>query len=498
MNKGNQTIAFALGSNVIKLPTAAPFADTATASSGLPVTYSSDTESVATVDADGTVTLMGTVGTAHILADQAGDANWNAAPQASQTLTVNKGNQTIAFALGSNVIKLPTAAPFDDTATASSGLPVTYSSDTESVATVDASGTVTLMGTVGTAHILADQAGDANWNAAPQVSQELMVTTELISNGGFETNTGANAGNATGWTKDGGAYGVFNELLYGRTGAHAGSWAYVPGNGASTTVGVYQTLASPLVAGQRYTLSFYQNPWAASNGNDVRVGKYNSGSRDSDGSYSPLPLSVMSVSTVAAGDWELKSYTFTAVGGENTVYFGTAIAGNNNGADIDDVSLTAVATVGYAYWATTQGLTGGPGSDLDPAFTADPNKDGIQNGMAWILGAGALGDPAANLLKLPAVSRDETGALVLIFDRLVASEASAPLVVQYSDDLGATPWTELAVGASGGTDGNITIAVATGGGLTGTDYDRVTVTIPATYMAAHPKTFARLKAAENP
>ena len=155
---------------------------------------------------------------------------------------------------------------------------------------------------------------------------------------------------------------------------------------------------------------------------------------------------------------------------------------------------------GYASWATDQGLTGtaGDGSGTDPAFDADPNKDGIQNGMAWILGAGALGDPAANLLKLPAVSRDGTGAMILTFDRLGSSDASAPLVVQYSDNLGATPWTDLAVGASGGTDGNITIAVATGGGSTAAGYDRITVTIPATYMAAHPKTFARLMATHTP
>ncbi|MEI7908753.1 MAG: autotransporter-associated beta strand repeat-containing protein [Verrucomicrobiota bacterium] len=149
----------------------------------------------------------------------------------------------------------------------------------------------------------------------------------------------------------------------------------------------------------------------------------------------------------------------------------------------------------YDNWAHAQGLTGTAGSGLDPAFNADPNKDGIQNGMAWILGAGALGNPASNLLKLPAVSRDETGALILTFDRLAASQASAPMVVQYADDPGAGPWTELAAGASGGTDGNITIAVTTGGGST-TDYDRISVTIPATYMATHPKTFARLMAAE--
>ncbi|MEI7955436.1 MAG: autotransporter-associated beta strand repeat-containing protein, partial [Verrucomicrobiota bacterium] len=166
---------------------------------------------------------------------------------------------------------------------------------------------------------------------------------------------------------------------------------------------------------------------------------------------------------------------------------------------IDDTHFSGVGTLtvtsggGYASWAHDQGLTGDPGSELDPAFNADPNKDGIQNGMAWILGAGALGDPAANLLKLPAVSRDGSGALVLTFDRLASSAASAPLVVQYGEDLGG--WAAFPVGTSDGSasDGSISIAVALGAGSTA-EYDRVSVTIPATYMAAHPKTFARLAA----
>ena len=88
--KANQTITFTLGTSVNKTVIAAPFADTATATSTLPVTYSSDNTSVATVDANtGMVTITG-LGTAHILADQAGDASFNPAPQATQTLTVTK------------------------------------------------------------------------------------------------------------------------------------------------------------------------------------------------------------------------------------------------------------------------------------------------------------------------------------------------------------------------------------------------------------------------
>ena len=168
-----------------------------------------------------------------------------------------------------------------------------------------------------------------------------------------------------------------------------------------------------------------------------------------------------------------------------------------------DLTLTGsgiVVGAGYASWATSQGLTGtsGDGSGTDPDFDADPNKDGIQNGLAWILGADALGNPAANLLKLPAVTRNETGALVLTFDRLASSATTVPLVVQYGDDLGTTPWTPFAVGTEAGTTADvngISIAVALGAGST-TDYDRITVTIPATYMTAHPETFARLMATE--
>ena len=106
-------------------------------------------------------------------------------------------------------------------------------------------------------------------------------------------------------------------------------------------VGVYQTLASPLTAGQ-YTLEFWSIPWHNDTGNDVRVGDYSgSGSLDVVGSWTSLALDVVNVPTVNAGVWELQSYTFTAIGGEDTVYFGTANVGSaHDGADIDDVSLT--------------------------------------------------------------------------------------------------------------------------------------------------------------
>ena len=157
---------------------------------------------------------------------------------------------------------------------------------------------------------------------------------ELITNGNFEANGAAvNGSNATGWTKDG-AYGLYNGG--GNSPVHGGIRDYVTGNGFNTSVGVYQTLGAPLVAGNKYTLTFWANRWTTGSIN-VRVGKYNSGSRDADGSYSPLPLAVIAAPTT--DPWEFFTYTFTAVGGEDTVYFGTHAL---DGCDIDDVSLQYV------------------------------------------------------------------------------------------------------------------------------------------------------------
>ena len=96
----NQTITFALGLAVTKTAADAAFADTASASpSGLSVTYSSDNLAVATVHAStGEVTLTGVPGTAHILADQAGNDDFNAATQVSQTLTVSQAMPVITWA----------------------------------------------------------------------------------------------------------------------------------------------------------------------------------------------------------------------------------------------------------------------------------------------------------------------------------------------------------------------------------------------------------------
>ncbi len=167
INKANQTITFnALASKNVG---DAPFNLLATASSGLPVTYTSSNPEVATV-AGSTVAIVGG-GITSITAWQNGDLNYNAAFIVIQNLTVNKLNQTISFAALSN--KTVGDAPFNLTATASSGLSVSYTSSNPEVATVSGN-TVTIVG-VGITTFFASQAGNNMYNAAISAFQSLTV-----------------------------------------------------------------------------------------------------------------------------------------------------------------------------------------------------------------------------------------------------------------------------------------------------------------------------------
>jgi hypothetical protein len=170
INKANQTISFpAIPAKSYGNPN---FDPGATASSGLSVTYSTSDPSVAIIVAN-KVQITGT-GTCTIFADQAGNGNYNAAPQVGQTLTVGKGNQTITF----NTLPVKTYTNPDFSiaayASASSGLTVTFSSSDPSVATIVGGNTIHIEG-AGQCLIYADQAGDANYNPAPQVSRTFLV-----------------------------------------------------------------------------------------------------------------------------------------------------------------------------------------------------------------------------------------------------------------------------------------------------------------------------------
>ena len=76
-----------------KLSTAAPFALGATASSGLPVSYSIVSPAGVATLAGGTVTLTGAAGAVTVRASQAGNATYDPAPEVFRTFTVGDASQ---------------------------------------------------------------------------------------------------------------------------------------------------------------------------------------------------------------------------------------------------------------------------------------------------------------------------------------------------------------------------------------------------------------------
>ena len=133
------------------------------------MSFTSNTPAICTV-AGATVTPQST-GTCIITSTQAGDATYYAASDVARSFAI-KSAQTITFdqptdlTLGNNV---------DLTATASSGLAVSFTSSTGAVCTV-AGNTVTSQ-SAGTCTITASQAGNANFYAAGSVAKSFAVTS---------------------------------------------------------------------------------------------------------------------------------------------------------------------------------------------------------------------------------------------------------------------------------------------------------------------------------
>jgi len=149
---------------------AAPFTVSATASSGLTVSFSSQTTTVCKVS--GTTVTVAAVGTCTIQATQAGDADYIPAAPVNQSFQVTPLSQTISFGALSN--QPYGSPPFTVSATATSGLKVSFNSQTNPVCRVSGT-TVTIMAG-GMCTVQATQAGNADYAGAAPVNQSFQVT----------------------------------------------------------------------------------------------------------------------------------------------------------------------------------------------------------------------------------------------------------------------------------------------------------------------------------
>ena len=167
-------------SNDTYTPTAYATASGTGADSGLPVvfTIAPASSAICTIDGSNLVTFTAS-GACVILANQAGDANRNAAPQARQTVMVGAINQSITFPQPDD--RAYGSASASMTATASSGLDVRYtlgSGTTNGACVVSPLGAVTIQD-IGTCEVVASQAGNAQFAGASDVTRAFTVVPAL-------------------------------------------------------------------------------------------------------------------------------------------------------------------------------------------------------------------------------------------------------------------------------------------------------------------------------
>ncbi|GAB2491139.1 hypothetical protein GCM10027082_47810 [Comamonas humi] len=232
IGKAPQTI-----SAIVVTPTSPVFSASGTFSvaatggpSGLPVTFSIAPSSAGICSSGGTngstITMLAS-GTCSVLANQAGNGNYQAAAQVSLNVAIGKAPQTI-----SAITATPTSPVFSENGTFSvaatggpSGLPVTFSIAPSSAGICSSSGTngstITMLAT-GICTIQANQAGNTNYEAAPQVQQNVSIAkgVQVIS---FTSTSPAEA-------KVGGTYTV------AATGGASGNTVVFTVDGASASI----------------------------------------------------------------------------------------------------------------------------------------------------------------------------------------------------------------------------------------------------------------------
>jgi len=174
VGKVDQTIEFTSAAPGAAKFGGTPYPVTATATSGLAVAFSIDAGSASVCSLSGSQVSFIGVGTCTINADQAGNVSYNAAPRVQQSFAVGQASQTISFT-SSAPASAKLGGSYGVTATATSGLTVTFAIDAASSTVCSLAGSLVSFIGVGTCTINADQGGDANYAAAVRKQQSFTV-----------------------------------------------------------------------------------------------------------------------------------------------------------------------------------------------------------------------------------------------------------------------------------------------------------------------------------
>jgi len=177
--KQNQSISFTSSVPAGAVYHGPTYVVTATATSGLPVTFTIAAASATVCSiSSSTVSFIG-VGTCTINANQSGSVDYKAAPQVQQSFGVGQAAQTISFDSTAPSTAAAGGPTYQVLVSATSGLAVNIAIDAGSTAVCQLSGSTTgssvsFIG-AGTCKINASQVGDANHSAAAPAQQSFAV-----------------------------------------------------------------------------------------------------------------------------------------------------------------------------------------------------------------------------------------------------------------------------------------------------------------------------------
>ncbi len=153
------------------------FTVAATASSGLPVTYSSSGSCTDSGANPATYTMTSGTGTCSVIANQAGNGTYAPATQVTKSVSATKATETITFTQPTTPVTYG-VSPITLSATSTSGLTVMFTIDAASTGTGSISGNVLTVTGAGALVIDANQAGNGNYSAATQVQHSIVVNKE--------------------------------------------------------------------------------------------------------------------------------------------------------------------------------------------------------------------------------------------------------------------------------------------------------------------------------
>jgi hypothetical protein len=169
--QGSQLIAFTAPGPQTFVPNGTVELSATGGASGLPVTFSTKTEAVCSVS--GTQATILSSGTCSVTASQAGNANYAAAADVTESFAIGPAAQLIAFTAPGPQTFVPNGTVELSATGGASGLPVTFSTKTEAVCSV--SGTQATILSAGTCSVTASQAGNANYAAAADVTESFDI-----------------------------------------------------------------------------------------------------------------------------------------------------------------------------------------------------------------------------------------------------------------------------------------------------------------------------------